>query len=622
VDAVINDEDNHMKWKCILTVIMTVFLASGLQAVSAQGLTDEFDRPSLGGNWAAHPAFAIDAGTLVNTSTNATTGVENWSFLATFIGAANPVEASMVFSATKSTAEGVNGAGIAMYLNAPSATASGYLIYRRYGTIYLYSMVNGAMGSKLNETATSATQPAPGDRVTVTPRKLADATYFDYKVNGVLQGTVKDVNKTYGAGTTYAGVVLYSNYANKNNIESFNIRAPFINVTYPVGGEVIPGGTSRTITWTSEEVTENVDISISYDSGGTWTPIVTNVSNSGTYSWTFPDQDHTTCRIKVAKTGVSMPAGISPADFTIEQQTPTLQVLSPNGGEQWIIGTTQRITWRKTGSIDVVDIYYTDDNGITRTLIQGSVPADQGYFDWPLPTNLYSDQMKVIVEKNVLDQRYFDESDNVFSIQALVHVYVQNASGEPGTSDNIVRIGMDNKINVWALTFRVTDSSGKLSVPFLPSTTNLKISPVGRAKQLTVASTQGTGYVSIGIVNMTGVISTGTGPIIEIYYDIANDPGLIGTTIPLSLSAVLIADINGQPVLGRLTNGVFSFVKAGDLVSPFGTVDDLDIAKMIDIALGKVAPDDFLLSGDMDNDGDIDIFDVLQVYDLRYPTII
>ncbi|MBN1542261.1 hypothetical protein JW992_08950 [candidate division KSB1 bacterium] len=603
-----------MKWKCILTVALTVFLASGIQSLSAQGLTDEFDRTTLGGNWAAHADFGISAGTLVNTST-----VNGWNFLATFTGAANPIEVSMVFSATKSDADGVNAAGLAIYLDSPSATASGYLVYRRYGKIYLWKLVNGSLDQELNSVNTSQALPAPGDLITVTPRKEADATYFDFKVNGVLNGTVKDIGKTYGAGTTYAGVVLYGNYANKNNIESFTVRAPFINVTYPVGGEVIPGGTAQDITWTSEEVPENVDISISYDSGATWTAIATNVANSGTYNYTFPDEDHANCRIKVVKTGSTMPVGISPADFTIEQQTPTLTVLSPNGGEKWIIGTRKNITWRKTGSIDFIDIYYTRDNGATRNLIEGSVPADLGFYEWEIPGNLYSDSMKIIIEKNVLDRKYSDESDAVFSVQALVHLYIQNASGEPGTSNNIVRIGMDNKINVWALTFRITDSRSVLSVPTIGSPPQLKISPVGRAKQLTVASQQGTNYVSIGIVNMTGVIPTGTGTIIEIYYDIDNDPSLLGGSSELMLSTVLIADIDGKPVLGRLTNGVFHYVQAGDLVSVFGVVDDDDIGKMIEIALGISPPDDYFLSGDMDNDGDIDIFDVLQVYDLAYP---
>jgi hypothetical protein len=57
----------------------------------------------------------------------------------------------------------------------------------------------------------------------------------------------------------------------------------------------------------------------------------------------------------------------------------SVTVTSPNGGEVWAIGSTQSITWVKTGTVDTVKIEYsTTGNGGPWTLINAGVPAKVG----------------------------------------------------------------------------------------------------------------------------------------------------------------------------------------------------------------------------------------------------
>ena len=60
-------------------------------------------------------------------------------------------------------------------------------------------------------------------------------------------------------------------------------------VTAPNGGEVFQPGASTSITWSSIGNVPSVDLSLSPDSGASWSPIAFGVANTGVYAWTVPD---------------------------------------------------------------------------------------------------------------------------------------------------------------------------------------------------------------------------------------------------------------------------------------------------------------------------------------------
>ncbi|MBD3386906.1 hypothetical protein GF407_18525 [candidate division KSB1 bacterium] len=605
-----------------LKVFLFILLFVAVQA-NSQVLTDEFNRATLGANWSANSFLSLSAGRLINTADSA-----SWDFLGTYKAAANPFEVSILWAASANV-EGTNSGGIAVYLDQPSSTASGYLVYRRYGAIKLYEIQNGQLTNAIQTNKFPQQSYAqPGDTLTIKPRTDASGHHFDVYINGQFDGTVTDVNKLQGnVANKYAGVILYGDPTDRNVfIESFHLKAPYISIAAPNGGEKYTGNSTQSITWTNHNFNgATVDIYFSDNSGQDWQVVEMGVPNNGSYSWAVPDVAATTCRIKVVNAGAALPYDVSDDDFEIEEDIPTVSITRPQGGENWIIGTSQLINWNASSSINFVDLYYTLDGGSTRTLVKGSLSASQGSYVWTIPTNLIADSVQIIVEKTVLDQVYSDTSA-YFKISALAHLYVKDASGEPGTTDNIVRIGLKNQVNINMIAFRVTDSKSVLSIPIVDNSVSppiIKVRAVGRTKNFTMRAIADANYVTIGIVPISNYIppssSSSDDTIVEIYYDIANDPTLINTASEMFLTNVLASAVDQGPIVAQLSEGHFYYVKAGDLVTPFDTVDDADVQKMADIVLGLEPPDTYMQSGDMDNDGDIDIYDLIAVYDLAFP---
>ena len=58
-----------------------------------------------------------------------------------------------------------------------------------------------------------------------------------------------------------------------------------------------------------------------------------------------------------------------------------INLLSPNGGEVWGVGSTQNITWTST-LIANVKIEYTSNDGASWSTIVESTPASAGTFSW------------------------------------------------------------------------------------------------------------------------------------------------------------------------------------------------------------------------------------------------
>ncbi|UCB53028.1 MAG: right-handed parallel beta-helix repeat-containing protein [Candidatus Zixiibacteriota bacterium] len=95
---------------------------------------------------------------------------------------------------------------------------------------------------------------------------------------------------------------------------------------------------------------------------------------------------------------------------------PRMQVLSPNGGETWGVGTTQQITWiteNYEGSKSNVKLEYSTNSGGSWLPIETSTP-DTGSYAWIVPSTL-SNNCRVRVS-DPADEDPFDVSDADFSI--------------------------------------------------------------------------------------------------------------------------------------------------------------------------------------------------------------
>ncbi|MDH3268054.1 MAG: T9SS type A sorting domain-containing protein [Ignavibacteria bacterium] len=101
----------------------------------------------------------------------------------------------------------------------------------------------------------------------------------------------------------------------------------------------------------------------------------------------------------------------------------TVQVTSPNGGEDWLVSSQQNITWTSS-NVTNVKIDYSTNNGSLWLNIVSSVPAASGSYSWTIPNTPSTECLVRISNANLAS--VFDVSDNVFTISPAVIVTAPN----------------------------------------------------------------------------------------------------------------------------------------------------------------------------------------------------
>ncbi|OLD78247.1 MAG: hypothetical protein AUG87_01935 [Candidatus Rokubacteria bacterium 13_1_20CM_4_70_14] len=199
--------------------------------------------------------------------------------------------------------------------------------------------------------------------------------------------------------------------ANDVSDANFKIRGGLVLVA-PNGGETWTVGSTQAISWTTSGTVPNVKLEYSTDGGVTYPSVVAaSVANTGSFSWTIPDSISNTVRVRVSDVTDASANDTSDGNFKIRGN---LTVSVPNGGEVWIIGSAQTITWTSAGTIPSVKLEYSKDNFATVTLIAASV-GNTGSFAWTVPDNA-STTVKVRVT-NTADATVFDDSNANFTIR-------------------------------------------------------------------------------------------------------------------------------------------------------------------------------------------------------------
>jgi len=198
----------------------------------------------------------------------------------------------------------------------------------------------------------------------------------------------------------------------------FNIIAPSLTVISPNGGESWVAGTQHDITWSSigsnGSVHNNLTLQYSINGGSNWINIATGQANDGSYSWAVADAVSSSCRIRIFDASRSATTDISNADFAIV--SPTLTITSPNGAEQWVMGTQHNITWTSIGSISANDLkleYSTDGGSSWVTIVEGEV--NDGSYAWTV-ASVVSGTCKVRITDTGRTDAPQDASDGVFAI--------------------------------------------------------------------------------------------------------------------------------------------------------------------------------------------------------------
>jgi len=194
----------------------------------------------------------------------------------------------------------------------------------------------------------------------------------------------------------------------------FTISLPTITVLTPNGWEI---GTEQTITWTSSpsiSYRSKVKIQISYDGGRRWKTIKSSTENDGTYAWKkVKGKPSNQAIIKITSRSNRKIWDTSDAPFSIV--SPTIELVSPNGGESWTVGTYQTVYWKSSpGLTGKVKIQISYDGGKKWKTIKSSTKND-GAERWKVkgkPT--YQAFIKVVSRS---DKTIYDFSNAGFSIR-------------------------------------------------------------------------------------------------------------------------------------------------------------------------------------------------------------
>jgi len=201
---------------------------------------------------------------------------------------------------------------------------------------------------------------------------------------------------------------------------------PSITVTAPNGGENIPTGFTKNITWTTVGTPAITYVKIDlYKAGVFLQNIAAAATNNGTYSWQIPMSFHTGSDFKIRISNYSNVAVYDESNtaFTLTQTIP-VTVISPNGGETWQAGSTQKITWTTSGvpSSNLMTIKLAS-NSQTITL-STTIANSAGQFSYVIPSTIVGGQYKVEVGTTIAgsgsSRLFSDQSDNWFTINSSV----------------------------------------------------------------------------------------------------------------------------------------------------------------------------------------------------------
>ncbi len=189
-----------------------------------------------------------------------------------------------------------------------------------------------------------------------------------------------------------------------------------ITVLVPNGGEVWQAGGSEEITWLSDGPVGDY-VGIDYTVAGSFPIWITsNTENDGSFMWD-PIPDIESDEVIVRVSSIDNPTIFDESDyyFTITSTPiPKITVTSPDGGEDWQIGSQQFIYWTSENLTGQVKIEYTLDDLSAPIEI---VPAtdDTGNYEWnPVPGPVTS-TARVIVS-SIDSPSVSDSSNGQFTI--------------------------------------------------------------------------------------------------------------------------------------------------------------------------------------------------------------
>lgn len=303
-----------------------------------------------------------------------------------------------------------NAGGVAL------ARPNGGETYLGGATIPIEYSVNRAMSVRIEFTSNNG---ATWSTVT-TQSPAAAGTY-------TLSFTTPDI------ATTSARIRVYNTL---NVIEGDTSNAPFslfqptLTLVAPNGGEILFQSDAFPIRWTSTDIPSDKRVALDYstNNGTSWTQIATDLPSANApsvnrYDWTVPPVQTTQALVRVRMLDKPV-SDISNATFTIRK---SMNLLSPNGGEQWFVGEKQFVYW-SVNRVNKLNIELSTDNGISWTPLGSGVRAFIDSFQITVPNTPTTEALVRIV--NAEQPQFTERSAATFSILSTALTITAPNGGE------------------------------------------------------------------------------------------------------------------------------------------------------------------------------------------------
>ncbi|MEW5766299.1 MAG: Ig-like domain-containing protein [bacterium] len=168
--------------------------------------------------------------------------------------------------------------------------------------------------------------------------------------------------------------------------------APVVNLISPAGGEIWAG--LKQIKWEASDPDGDrllINLAYTLNNGVTWEPIISNLENTGRFLWdTSRVNDNINYRLRVQATdGTLIGEAVSPVLQINNPDAPVVELISPNGGEDW--HSRQKIEWYvndpDAADILVVTVEFSFDNGWHwYKLLEEERSSGGGNFYWETTT--------------------------------------------------------------------------------------------------------------------------------------------------------------------------------------------------------------------------------------------
>ena len=187
-----------------------------------------------------------------------------------------------------------------------------------------------------------------------------------------------------------------------------------VEVVSPNGDEAWEVNSTQKIEWNSSAIS-NIEIELSTDGGSSWSVIAENLTAStGEYSWSIPDNPSLNCLIKISSLSEPVYTDQSDGLFAIIEE-PSLQVVSPNGSEDYTVGEEQEITWNSI-NVDSVRIDYSTNAGSSWLTVVSSTPSN-GVYSWTISSTPSENCLVMITD--IANPANKDTSDGYFTISPI-----------------------------------------------------------------------------------------------------------------------------------------------------------------------------------------------------------